>query len=242
MVTKLMTKWQLATGLCVLTAGLALPAENGAKDQVRVTKTERLDFQSGGTIRINNAHADLNVEGWDRPEVEITVNKSTQGLYTSKEAEGARKRLDLIAVKVDRKSPTDLTLSTTFPRRTLSRLNRGASDLILEYQVHVPRDSHLIVHHGTGAVLITGVNGDMDASVGTGDIVLLIPGSEQYSIDAKAGLGTVDSDFGASAGHRLAGRQLAFAPASPKHKAVLRVGVGGISVKEMPTDGKSSRK
>jgi hypothetical protein len=225
----------------ILTAGLGLPAttpaatENAGKQQVRVSKTEHVDFAPGGTIRINGSHGDLNVEGWDRPDVEVTVIKSTGRLYSAKETEDARKRLDLIAVTLDHKSASELTISTRFPSRKLTRLNRGRSNLILEYQIHVPRASHLIVRQDMGAVVVTGVAGDVDGKVGSGDIVVMVPAAGSYAIDAKTRFGGVDSDFGGAANREgLIGRQLGFAPSSPQHKIVLRVGFGNINVQALP--------
>ncbi len=191
-----------------------------------------MDFAPGGTIRIDNSQGDHNLEGWDKSEVEVTVIRKTRRHYDPKEADEARKRLELFAVTLDHKTASDLTISTALPHRSLKRLNRGRSNLILEYQIHVPRDCHLIVHHGMGAVVVSSVIGDVEARVGTGDIVLVLPGHDGYSIDARSKFGAVESDFGdAATRHNLLSRQLAFAPASPKHKIFLRAGIGSINVK-----------
>jgi len=230
-----MRKWQCAAGLCFLAASVALAADNQAKQWIHVTKTDLADFAPGGTIHVNSSHGDLNIEAWDRPEVELTVTKSTVGLYAAKDADEARKRLDLIAVHLERKSAAELTIATNFPARTLKRLCRGKSDIILRYQIHVPRDSQLIIRHDTGTVLVSGVAGDVEARSRTGDIVLVLPGSEGYSIDAKVQFGAIDSDFGgASSRKRMVGHRLAFAPSAPKHKLFLRMGVGSISVETLP--------
>jgi len=230
-----MRKWRSAAGLFILTSTMALAAEGSAKQWIQVIKTDRADFAPGGTIHVSGSHGDLNIEGWDRPEVEITVTKSTVGLYASKDAEEARKRLDLIAVRLERKSTAELTIATDFPSRTLKRLCRGKSDIILQYQIHVPRDSQLIIHHGTGTVLVSGVAGDVEARARAGDIVLMLPGSEGYSIDAKVQFGGIDSDLGGASNHKgIVGHRLAFAPSAAKHKLVLRMGTGSISVQALP--------
>ena len=78
-----MRKWRSAAGLFILTSTMALAAEGSAKQWIQVTKTDRADFAPGGTIHVSGSHGDLNIEGWDRPDVEITVTKSTVGLYAS---------------------------------------------------------------------------------------------------------------------------------------------------------------
>jgi hypothetical protein len=40
------------------------------------TTTVRANFASAGRMRIDGSSGDLNVQGWDRPEVEVTVMKS----------------------------------------------------------------------------------------------------------------------------------------------------------------------
>jgi hypothetical protein len=213
----------------------ALAAADTSKQWIHVNKTDRADFAPGGTIRITGSHGDLTVEGWDRPEVEVSVNKSTVDLYPQEKADEARQRLDKIAVTLEKKSATELTIATAFPSRTLRRLNRGKSDLILEYRIHVPRDSRIVVQDDLGTVLISEVTGDLEARVGHGDDILMLPASEGYSIDASTKFGNVESDFGGAANRRgFVGRQLAFAPASVKRRVFARVGNGGITVMAVP--------
>jgi hypothetical protein len=219
--------------LFALAATLPLIAEDRGKEWIRVTKVDRVDFAPGGAIRFVGSHGDLNVEGWDRPEVEVEVTRSTLSLYDSKAAAEARQRLDRITVTLDRKSASDLRIVTAFPPRTLKRLFRGKSDVIVEYRIRVPRNSNLTAHDDLGAIVITGVDGDVDARMGHGDIVLMIPGGDASSIDARSGFGGVYSDLGGAAAHsHLVGRKLAFAPATPRHKILLRADVGNINIQQ----------
>ncbi len=54
-----------------------------------MSKTERMDFPAGGTLRFTNSVGVLTVEAWDRPVVEITTIKSTRGEYDASEREKA---------------------------------------------------------------------------------------------------------------------------------------------------------
>jgi hypothetical protein len=221
-------------------------AENGGKRWVRVTKTERADLAPGGTIRFRGSTGDLNVEGWDRSEVEITMMKSTKALYSERDIELAKERLDQIALTLQRMGPQELTISTAHPGPTWKHLWPATTDSIIEYRLHIPRNTHLVFHHRTGAVLTSGLTGDVDGSVKTGDIVVLVPKDAGYSIDAKSGFGNVESDFGgASRRRRIESHQLAFASssgngASSTHHLMLRVGIGDITIKEMPAPPKES--
>ncbi len=134
------------------------------------------------------------MEGWDQPEVEITVIKSMSYDYKPKRPDAAAERLNSIRVVTERKSTAELVISTIptsrhgnwapFLRPT------ATGSVMAEYRIHVPRDSKLVIHHGTGFVSVNAVTGDIEASAGRGDIMLwLRPGS--YSIDAKTKLGNV---------------------------------------------------
>ncbi len=204
--------------------------------QPQVTNTERVDFAPGGTIRIDGSYGSLTVEGWDQPAVEITVTKSLR-FGGSKSQDQDQPRLDSIRVVANRTSLTELTISTMRASRhgnwsppLPSTTTNGVG---VEYEIHVPRDSRLAIHHGTGLVSVSGVTGDIEASAGRGDIMLwLRPGS--YSIDAKTKLGNVSSDFaGAALSQYLTGQRFTRVDPPPSHRLYLRMGFGGITIKEI---------
>jgi hypothetical protein len=202
--------------------------------QPQVTSTERLEFAPGGTIHINGSYGSLTVEGWDQPAVEITVTKSLRfGGPTSQDQD--QPHVESIRVVTNRTSPTELTISTVRASRHghWSPLLRSTTTngVRLEYEIHVPRDSRLAIHHGTGLVSVSGVTGDIEASAGRGDIMLwLRPGS--YSIDAKTRLGVVASDLeGASVNQYLTGQRFTRVDPPPSHRLYLRMGFGGITIK-----------
>jgi hypothetical protein len=95
-------------------------------------------------------------------------------------------------------------ISAPFTRHT----SGGVS---VEYEIHVPRDSRLAIHHGTDSVSVSGVSGDIDASAGRGDILLWLP-SGAYSLDARTKFGIV-SPYLAGTAHNM--------------------GFGGITLKEI---------
>jgi hypothetical protein len=101
---------------------------------------------------------------------------------------------------------------------------RGA---YIDYRIMVPRSARLLVRHRTGDVVITKVEGDIDAKAGKGDLVVQLPEPGQYMIHTKSRIGTVYSDFKdapAPAGSEAAG---------PAHKIDLRIGVGGITIQRL---------
>ena len=63
--------------VAVFSSMIVVPLRAGAPLQdVQVVTTDRVDFAAGATIRILASTGELNIEGWDKPQVEITVTRS----------------------------------------------------------------------------------------------------------------------------------------------------------------------
>src|SRR5262245_19426888 len=90
---------------CLSVMGLAVPlvGDEGTKQPVEITSTERVSFASGGLIRFNDSYGDLTVEGWDRPEVEITVTKSTDRYFAPDQQALAMPLLERLRVVPERR-------------------------------------------------------------------------------------------------------------------------------------------
>jgi hypothetical protein len=227
--------------LAVVATTLPLMGDDATKQPVEVTKTERVNFAPGGVIRVNGSYGDFNVEGWDQPAVEITVIRS-MGYYESKKREEAVKRLDLIRVSAERRNDAELeisTVSSAHRNRLLPPFTSASNGGVkVEYEIHAPRDSKLVIHHGTGSVSVTDMTGDIEATVRRGDIVLMLPESGVYSIDAKSKMGTVIPDFPGVVTHKwyAVGERFASDKAPSGRRIYLRVGFGGITIKGIPPE------
>ncbi|HXR34553.1 MAG TPA: hypothetical protein VN754_01315, partial [Candidatus Binataceae bacterium] len=146
-------------GLGAMGAALPLvaaqgPEQKGPKQSFEATSTQHVNFLPGGTITLNNSYGYLTVEGWDEPEVEITVTKSTNRFYEPEQKEKAEKNFEQVRVVTERRSDKELVISTILPgrHRFLPKAERGVT---LEYKIHVPRDSRLAVHHNNGYVWVS---------------------------------------------------------------------------------------
>lgn len=211
----------LVFGLSVL--GTTLPVFGQAGRQpAQVTTTERVGFAPGGIIRIDHSYGELNVEGWGQPEVEVTVIKSMPYDYKPKRRGTAAESLGGVRIVTQRKSDTELVISTS----------KSTGGVRVEYEIHVPRNSGLAIHHGTGSVSVHGVAGDIEAIAGRGDIMLWLPPGS-YSIDAKTKLGNVSSELeGAAVSQYLVGQRFTrVSPLTPSHRLYLRMGFGGITIR-----------
>jgi hypothetical protein len=227
MTAKLLTicGFGLWIGALPLRAGSAV-TETGPKNSFEVTRTERVPFVPDGTVRLNDSYGYLSVDGWDEPEVEITVIKSTDHFYDHSQSERAQTRLGRIEVKTDRHSDRELAITTT-----------TEAGITVEYRIRVPRNSHLTIHHYNGYVWVSDVTGEIEVNSHTGDMVVMLPDPGSYEIDAKTRVGSISSDFeGRHKSEFLLGTHFAFGGETPLRRIRLRMGRGSITVlKSAPT-------
>jgi len=234
-----MTGKRLSAILVAAAVAMAAPVfgEVGNKKLIAVTNTQQVPFQPGGTIHVNHSYGELSIEGWDQPTVELTAIKTPDQLYGAKDQAEATERVEAVKVTADRKSDTELEISTTLPHYSRWRHPFGPmAGVSMEYHLRVPRNSKLVIQHENGEVMVSGVAGDIEATGHAGDIVVLLPETEQYSIDAKSKFGTVSCDFDGDFRHRLARSAFALTAPAPAHKVVLRIGRGGIEIKGSPAE------
>lgn len=211
-------------------AGLSLWAAEAPYEQAQLSTTDHINFAPGGTIRVSGSWGCLSVEGWDRPEVEVTVTRYGSVFYPPAKRDSAAQKLAKVKVQVERKSDHEAAIITTGG----GHWNR----IELESVIHVPRDSHIEIHHGGGQLIISNVSGEIEATAKEGDITAMLPDPGPYAIDACTRLGTVYSDFGNPA-HTwyLAGEHFAAGKPAPAKRVYLRTLVGGIEIQEMAAGG-----
>jgi len=205
---------------------IALPAF-AAKQRIELVTTDHADFAPGGLIHVEGSTGELNIAGWDQPSVEVITTRYT--FREDRDKEKANERLKRVEVLKMTPGNGELTISAT---------HKHEAWVHVDYQIMVPRNSRLAIHHRIGDVVVTNVAGDIDATERFGDIVVQLPEPEHYAIDAKSRFGTVYSDFNNPARHFIGERlvQDSAAPADakgPSRKVTLRVGTGGITVQKM---------
>lgn len=98
-------------------------------------------LQPGGTLDLQNVNGAVEVQGWDRNEVEVHAVK------TAKEKESD---IDRVAIDVDAK-PGTVSIATRYPQ------NEGV-EVTVEYTIHLPHSAH-VEHIGTinGTLRISGI-------------------------------------------------------------------------------------
>ena len=212
--------------------GLLLPlfAEDRSRQTVSSTQTAHFDLTAAGTIRLDNSFGEVDIDGWDKPEAQVTVVRSSERFYQSPDLPEWQHRLDSVKVTT-RQEGNDVAVATTYPARSvfLHPLSRR-SDVAIRYQIRAPRASKLIIEHNSGGVNISDIRGDIHVALRNGQINLtLIPGS--YAIDAECTIGNVYSDFeGRERGRYLLGDRFAGPGATPAAGLYLRVRYGDIMI------------
>ena len=244
--------------LSVLGSALTLPAANppephAPKQPFEATSTEQVNFSAGGTVRVVNSYGYLTVEGWDEPEVQVNVIKSTDRFYDPGEKQEAERRLALVRVVAERRSDKELQISTVLPPRnpifrsvlpldrivvTKPLVPNNKRGVTVEYRILVPRESRLVVRHDTGYVCVNDVSGDIDVHIHTGDMIVMLPDNGQYLVDARTRLGSVSSDVAGKGRYRfVGGTHFAYLNQSGTRHVSLRMGCGSIAIKSVSRSG-----
>jgi hypothetical protein len=111
-------------------------------------------LQPGGSFELQNVNGTVDVQTWDRDEVEV---------HAVKTAKHQESDLALVSIDVDAK-PDSVSVTTRYPQ------NEGV-DVAVEYVVHVPRYAH-VEHLGTvnGTLRVAGVEAVEDLRTVNGNI------------------------------------------------------------------------
>jgi hypothetical protein len=204
--------------------------------QVKVVTTDRVDFAPSGTIRFEGSVGELNIEGWDQPQVQVELTRFDYAAAPGKDRE--KGKLERITVKAEKRSGNELVITTTLPHRNyFVRQVRGATDSDMNYRVMVPRNSHLVIHHGNGDLVVYDVSGDIETTVQVGAVTLQLDDPAQYAIDARSRVGEIYSDYDGKYRKPLrVGEGFVVAAAAPAHRIYVRVRVGAIDIVKMGTN------
>jgi hypothetical protein len=222
--------------LIVFGAGCLLAAAGEPGQKAQVTQTERIDFSDGGPLRLASSIGVLTVEAWDRPDLDITTDKSTKVEHDAHQREKAAQQLESVRVVAERRG-NELVVTTNCarhrpfpPTNILDPLAKEAS-LDLEYHIKAPGTARVIAHRHIAEVNTDSFTGDIQVTLHKGEIMLHLPEDGRYDIHAKSKFGDVNNDFPEEErrwwliGHRIVNQDLR-AP----HKLNLRVKFGDIVI------------
>ncbi len=147
-------------GLFLLTAIWAVPSYAITKDF-----NQNYPLQPGGTFELQNVNGTVEVQGWDRNEVEVHAVK------TAKQGETD---LDRVSIEVDAR-PNAVSIITRYPQ------NEGV-EVAVEYTIHVPHGAR-VEHIGTvnGTLRISSLENVEDLHTVNGDIEVFEAGGNIHA-------------------------------------------------------------
>lgn len=149
-----------ALSLLLLAAVWAVPSYAISKEF-----NQSYPLQPGGSFELQNVNGTVDVQGWDRNEVEVHAVK------TAKQKESD---LDRVSIEVDAR-PDAVSIATHYPQ------NEGV-EVAVEYTVHVPRGAR-VEHIGTvnGTLRIAGVENVEDLHTVNGNIEVFEAGGSVHA-------------------------------------------------------------
>src|SRR5256712_11182987 len=131
-------------------------------------------LQPGGSLELQNVNGTVDVQGWDRNEVEVHAVKTAK----HKESD-----LERVSIEVDAK-PDAVSITTRYPQ------NEGV-EVTVDYTIHVPHAAR-VEHIGTvnGTLRIAGVDSVEDLHTVNGNIEVFEAGgsSRPHTINGNVHL------------------------------------------------------
>lgn len=211
----------LAAAIIIFSATFA-EAKEEKKKKVEVSSTEQVEFVSDGMVRLMKSFGEVQVEGWEKNVVEVTVTKSVKADDNPKDQDKAREKLDRIKVSISKEAADSLLISSVVPFR------RG---LELSFKIKVPKKSDLFIKHDIGEVNVSNVTGNFEITARIGGIDLDLRDGPDYNIDAKVKLGGVESAFsGKSKRSFLLSEKFVAEGKKESYRIYARVGIGEIAI------------
>ncbi len=153
-----------ATAVCFC---LFLLAAIGAVPSYAITKdfNQNYPLQLGGTFELQNVNGTVEIQGWDRNEVEVHAVKTAKQRETD---------LERVSIDVDAR-PNAVSVTTRYPQ------NEGV-EVAVEYTIRVPHGAH-VEHIGTvnGTLRISGLDNVEDLHAVNGDIEVFEAGGNIHA-------------------------------------------------------------
>ncbi len=213
----------------------AVFAIDQSPQKIEVSKTEKIDFKSGGVLRLTNSIGNLTIEGWDQPQVEITSVKSTKKAFSAAESAKGSAELDKVHITAERKGD-EVVIAEDFPRhRPFPPSNPwgAGTNFDLDTRIRAPRDTKLVIAgHDVGEIHVDDLINDIDVTLLQGAVTLHLPENGSYAINARTDFGNVNCDFPGGEKRRgwLTGHEWAGGDSQGAHKLNLKVGYGDVVI------------
>jgi DUF4097 and DUF4098 domain-containing protein YvlB len=134
----------------------------------QVTENENFVFNVSGTpkLKFKNIVGDLELKGWDKPSIEVKVEKKASG-------RDAQKMLDSLKVNVN-SSGNVVVVSVDYPsKKNWKERSWNSKDtrLSVDFEIFAPRETFIRIDElVSGDVSVTDFSSDLEVSVISGDL------------------------------------------------------------------------
>lgn len=144
-------------------------------DRAETEETIRVDAPAGILFRVHNANGQVQINGEDRSDIEITAHKTIRAESTEA-AEQLLEKIQLVCTRV----PEGIALEVAMPRKWK---NRGFASL----SIRLPREMHVQVDAVNGRVDVEGIHGPVRArsTNGSAKVIDVIGDVEVATSNAK---------------------------------------------------------
>ena len=196
----------------------ALPA---AADEVVRTLERQVSAAEASRIQLDFPVGELKVEVGSGREVEVHVELECDSPRKTRCVEAARE----VELVVSSGSRVSVELKG-WPKSG----NRGLEG---NFRVTVPRDLPLDAELGVGNMTITGLEADLTANLGVGDVLVVMPESAVGEVHVDTGVGDANLLAGGQriAGSGFVGKELDWTKGSGKAQVEIDCGVGEARVR-----------
>jgi hypothetical protein len=192
---------------------MALPV---AADEVVRTLEHQVSAADASRIHLDFPVGDLRVEAGSGREVEVHVELECDSPRKTRCVEAAKK------VEIAVSSGNKLTIELKGWPKSGDRGMEG------NFRVTVPRDLPLNAELGVGAMTIKGLEADLNANLGVGDIMVVMPESAVAEVHVDTGVGDANLLAGGRSidGSGFVGKELDWTKGSGKAEVEIDCGVG----------------
>lgn len=152
----------------------SLQGQNKLSKEIKQTHS----LTNNGNLYLENKYGDIYINGWDKDEIEITVNIEANG----KNAEKAEELLSLISSNIEAKNNQVVVKSEVSKKkpgflnkyfRKIDPFKNEKANTIINYTISLPNAAEIEIFNKYGDVIISDWNGKLKTTVEHGDIRIL---------------------------------------------------------------------
>ncbi len=182
---------------------------------------------SYGTLTVDTRTGDLEIDGWDNPQLSIDAEKVVRAGSATK----AAKLYDKVGIRLQGRDHK-VRLTTVYPARRLWRPFRDESKLSVNFTIKMPYDANLALKCVDGDVTVSGISGSEFLKVNYGDVEVDVPSVYRLRLfEAHSWLGYVQSDLhGMPVDGAGFGKRVSFRNHYGNQVIIVSVGMGGIFI------------